>query len=816
MAREKIAQVIEKLKGQLEEYMIKENIRPPKGARMFSCPNKNGHKNGDEHPSASLYREDGVLKWSCHTCKAGSDIFEMARYREGLPVEGPEFITKTIKTLCEKLGIEFDIDESLTDAEKSRLELHSVNKLVSDYLTDHQSKVYLQKRDIDEHIAQRLGIGTISTDDLQMLLNSNNIDMDVAIRSSLYTQACPGSYTGGQARMMFNEHCMVFTIKDVKGNVVGFTSRNMAWTKESKYPKYCNSPNNEVFDKSKVLYLIDKAKTKVEESGTVYIVEGPMDAMRIYASGVQNVVCLMGTAFTEHHLNMLKSIGATHLIFALDGDDAGQTNMETNIDDIIKMDREIKISVKILQEGSDPDSLIQEKGVGAFLDLPTYEYPEYVAIKMVNRSGVTQEDSISEYIRWLIANVQRPISRGKFIEKLAKLTGKDYRILSGTMDYYLKLDEIQASGKIEQSFSGMIREWRNTPIEQKMSVLDKGRKEMSLLLWQAKDNIIQANKTDLQNLKDKLSTAESNALRTGFPRFDENVIIPKTDSRILLGAYANIGKSNITRNLAWRIIDHNPDVSVLYCSLDDPKIKTIPAFIGMIENHVINNIRYPKSLPQPQRETTESALNSGFRKLNTWIDERRLIIKDQVDIPTVAALESHIIAYQDELKDTGKSLVVFVDSLHSFMDLTNGQDIRGSVIQAITEMKRLSTTYHATIIMNGELNKEGRYSGKRPTLANLSETARLEYLIDVGGIVHSEMFYKKQNTERKWDDPNFMKNGVPIQFPIIEIDIEKNKEGYTKGDIWFKMNPIVGRIMEMTEKDEEDILEKERDAKVKR
>lgn len=812
MAKNKIGIIVDKLKDKLEDYMYKENIHPPKGARNFSCPNKNAHKNGDENPSASLFMgNDGRMQWSCHTCKAGNDIFELAKFKEGLPMEGPEFITKTVKSLCDKMGVEFDIEENLTSEEKSRLELHGVNQIIANYLSDHQSKVYLQKRDIDEHIAQVLGIGTISTDELQRLMEEHRVDVDLQVKAFVYTQVRPGSYTGGLARTMFNEHCLVFTIKDIKGNVIGFTSRNMAWTKESKFPKYCNSQNNDIFDKSRVLYLIDKAKKKIEESGVVYIVEGPMDAMRIYASGIQNVVCQMGTAFTEHHLNMLKAAGASHLIFALDGDKAGQDNMELNIDDIIKMDKEIRISVKILTEGADPDSLIRENGISSFLDLPTYEYPEYMAIKMLNRSGITQEESISEYIRWLIANVQKPVSRNKFIERLAKISGVDFKVLNSTLMYYLKLDEIQASGKIEQAFSGMQREWRNAPIELKMSVLDQARKNMSLLLWQAKDNIVTANKNDLHDMQDKLINTESNALITGYKRFDENVVIPKSDSRVLLGAYANIGKSNVTRNLAWGIIKHNPDVSVLYCSLDDPKIKTIPGFIGMIENHPINNIRYPKSLPQPQRGITEKILASGFRKLNTWIDERRLIIKDQVDIPTVAALESHIIAYQDELKESGRSLVVFVDSLHSFMDLSGGQDIRGAVIQAITEMKRLSSTYHVTVVMNGELNKEGRYTGKRPTLANLSETVRIEYLIDVGGIIHSEMFYKKDQTERKW-----RKEGFDKDLPIIEINIEKNKEAYFKGDIWFKLDPIVGRIIELSEKDEEEILDKEHENKVKR
>ncbi len=801
----KISAVIDKLKDKLEDYMYLTGIHPPKGARHFSCPNKAGHVNGDANPSASLFKgNDGKMKWNCFSCHSGSDIFAMAHYIDNLPLDGPEFITVTVKTLCEKLGMEFDLEKDLSEEEKERLDCFKANKLIADYLATHQIETYLISRDIDEHIAKKLSIGSIDNDALSKLIKEAKIPKEILTKVSIYNQVIPGSYTGNLSRAMFNNNRLIFTIHDKDGNPIGFTARDMTWTKESKSPKYINSANNPVFRKSEVLYLIDKARKKINESGMVYIVEGPTDAVRLYANGVSNVVGQLGTAFTELHLDMLKNIGATHIIFALDGDKAGHDSMISNIEDIMQMDKEIKLSVKILPDHEDPDSLIRKSGIAAFIDLPTYEFPEYVGMLMLAKMGKPQEELINEYIKWLLTNVPKPISRSRYIERLAKMTNVDIKLLNDQMNYYIKIGEVEAKGTMEKIFYKLSRDWKESSPDSKLGLLDSARKEMGILLWKANSDIIGSNRTDLTDMEERLINKESEALVTGYARFDHNITIPKSDSRILFGAYPNIGKSNFTRNLAYNIIIHNPDVSVLYCSLDDPKIKTIPAFIGMMKNHPINNIRYPKSLPPGERKNTEMLLRSGFRELHELIGSKRLIIKDQVDIPTVDALESHIIAYVDELKELGNKLVVFVDSLHSFMDLKGNQDIRGSVIQAISEMKRLSNTYHPTIIMNGELNKEGRYTGKRPTLANLSETGRIEYLVDVGGIIHSDMFYKKSDTERKW-----RKKDVDIDLPILEIHIEKNKEAYYKGDIWFYLDPICGTMRELTVEDERDIRSKE-------
>ena len=112
---------------------------------------------------------------------------------------------------------------------------------------------------------------------------------------------------------------LLFPIRDHKGAVVGFGGRALG---DGQTPKYLNSPQSAVFDKSQILYGLDLARPNIQRNGQVVIVEGYMDVVVAHQAGQTNVVGTIGTALTDHHAELLKRI-AKKVILCLDPDTAG-------------------------------------------------------------------------------------------------------------------------------------------------------------------------------------------------------------------------------------------------------------------------------------------------------------------------------------------------------------------------------------------------------------------------------------------------------------------------------------------------------------
>jgi len=166
----------------------------------------------------------------------------------------------------------------------------------------------------------------------------------------------------------------MFPIADARGRVIGFGARAL----DDSQPKYINSPQSPLFDKSGNLYALNLAKEAVREQGLVVIVEGYMDVITAHQNGFNNVVASMGTSVTERQVNTLKRM-SKEMVFALDADAAGaeamlrveQTSTEALNEDVLPVVYrnniiafsnvpDIEVKVIVLPSGKDPDDVIKE------------------------------------------------------------------------------------------------------------------------------------------------------------------------------------------------------------------------------------------------------------------------------------------------------------------------------------------------------------------------------------------------------------------------------------------------------------------------
>ena len=159
-------------------------------------------------------------------------------------------------------------------------------------------------------------------------------------------------------------HRLMIPIRDERGRVIGFGAR--ALDPDDK-PKYLNSPQSALFDKSRTLFGLDMAKSAIRESGTAVIVEGYMDAIQAHQVGYRNVVAQMGTAMTEAQLALLAPRYARQIILALDADEAGQNAMRRSLEvarQALSKDLmgRMSVDIRILQvdNAKDPDDVLRE------------------------------------------------------------------------------------------------------------------------------------------------------------------------------------------------------------------------------------------------------------------------------------------------------------------------------------------------------------------------------------------------------------------------------------------------------------------------
>lgn len=313
--------------------------------------------------------------WRCFgACSEGGDIFGFV-----MKAEGWDF-RDTLQELAKRAGVELvpaTPQQLENEAETERLLglLHETARFFHEQLLESpQAQIardYVTRRRLDASTVESFMVGYAPDDWRQALHHLQMLG---------YTQdeiVAAGVAIRGENDSIYDRfrHRLVIPIRDGRGRTIGFGAR--ALDADAK-PKYLNSPQSVLFDKSHVLFGLDMARRTIRETETVVIVEGYMDVMQAHQAGFCNVVAQMGTALTEHHLRQLDRY-ATRLILALDPDAAGMNATMRGLDvarqtldedQIVTFDPRgmmrytgmlnMDVRVASLPGGQDPDELIQD------------------------------------------------------------------------------------------------------------------------------------------------------------------------------------------------------------------------------------------------------------------------------------------------------------------------------------------------------------------------------------------------------------------------------------------------------------------------
>ena len=351
--------------------------------------------------------------YKCFGCNEGGDVLEFVKRIEG--IEFGEVVKKlaaragiTLKDyrpsgLEKKKDLIFSVNQSATELYNYLLTKHKVGKPALDYL--HLRKIN------DSSIKKfQLGFAPERGDIAIKFLLKKGFDsegINMAGQSS--------SYLGGKLLDRFRGR-IIFPIKDSQGRTLGFSGRSLG----SREPKYLNSPDTLVFNKSHSLYGIDLARTQINKQKSAVLVEGNLDVISSHQVGVTNVVAPLGTAITEKQIDILRRFSET-LLISFDTDIAGDAAAKRGIE--LAESAGFSIKMVDLGEGKDPDDLIRkspESWKRKIIEaVSIYDFLIKSSLKKWDKDDPEGKKKIAREVLPVIAKLPDEISRDHYVRKIA-------------------------------------------------------------------------------------------------------------------------------------------------------------------------------------------------------------------------------------------------------------------------------------------------------------------------------------------------------------------------------------------------------------
>jgi DNA primase len=292
--------------------------------------------------------------WHCFGCSKGGDIFSFIMEMEGIG------FAEALRNLAPKAGVTLRRQDPKLVSQRNRL--LDIVEFAKDYYhkTLFQSKEagsvrkYLAQRGLNEETIEewQIGYSPDSWDDLVNLLDKKGYKENEIFLAGMSAKKEGTSrfYNRFRGRIMF-------PINDINGNTVAFSARVTLENEEiEKMGKYINSPQTIIYDKSRILFGLDKAKQEIKRKDLVIIVEGQMDVITAHQHGYKNVVASSGTSLTSEQAAVLRRY-SNNIALAFDMDKAGEMAAERGIKELMQAEMNTKIIE--IPKGKDPDECIK-------------------------------------------------------------------------------------------------------------------------------------------------------------------------------------------------------------------------------------------------------------------------------------------------------------------------------------------------------------------------------------------------------------------------------------------------------------------------
>lgn len=503
----------------------------------------------DKNPS--LFVSPSRQIWHCFGCGAGGDVFKFV-----MMIEGVEF-GDALRILAKRAGVKLTRQNPVIQTQRNNLydicetAAEFFEKQLKDTKAGKEAQEYLRKRGLNEESIKswRLGYAPNVWHGLSSFLIKRGFKVEDIIKAGL---ALPSK----ENRPEFSERCydrfrgrIMFPIFDLNSQVIAFTGRIFREKGNENMGKYVNTTNNLIFNKSKVLYGLNKAKLSIREKDACIIVEGQMDVILSYQVGVHNVVASSGTALTLEQLKILKRY-SNNLITSFDMDVAGNSATKRGID--LAQSQGFNVSVITMPEGMDPADVASsnpekwKKLVQNTKSILEFYFENTFA--KFDSSKPQNKKKISEILLPVIKRIPNKIEQAYWVGELAKRLGVKEEAVEAELNKIALSDvkEERYNSEEEDSKSNILHgpKDRNQMLEERL---------LSLALYQP-DVLDMLPKDDLTfiplKIRKILFTLKKNKDKPfgNFSQFDFDEETKKFLNQLAFEAEINIGSSKPSRS----------------------------------------------------------------------------------------------------------------------------------------------------------------------------------------------------------------------------------------------------------------------------
>ncbi len=436
---------VEEIKARLDIVdLIGQHVQLRKAGRTFKalCP-----FHSEKLPSFVVSPER--QSWHCFGgCGTGGDIISFVMRKEGLEFK------EALAMLAERAGVRLQERRRSSQEEQRLGRLKAANEAAAEWhkrrlwsVDGGRVRDYLERRGVDREAADMFTLG-YSPPGWQLLrdyLVERGFNDSELVAAGLLVEPDSRGRAGERPYDRFRGRLM-FPIRDGRGTIVGFGARTL----DNSEPKYLNTPQTPLFDKSGILYGIDRAAEAIRGEGRAVIVEGYMDVIAAHQHGFSNVVGSMGTSLTERQVMSLKRLTGA-IVMALDADAAGKQAALRSHDvvretlrrqdsgeermgvvsfwgGLVRYQEVASVDLKVaeLPDGRDPDDVIREsREVWRSLiseAKPVLDYQLQIMAARNEISGPQGRSKLVAEFMPLLATVTDPVMRTHYLRRLSRLT----------------------------------------------------------------------------------------------------------------------------------------------------------------------------------------------------------------------------------------------------------------------------------------------------------------------------------------------------------------------------------------------------------
>lgn len=426
------------------------------------CPFHN-----EKTPSFMVSPAKGIFK--CFGCGKGGNAVSFIMDHERLSY------VEALKYLAKKYNVEV-IETELSEEEQQKRSDRESLQVVSTYAntyfqqqlheTDEGKSVglsYFKERGFTDEIISRfqLGYSPQSRDAFTKQAIRDGYKIEYLEKTGLTIVGEHGKYDRFRERVMFPIH-------GLSGNVIGFGGRIMSADSDKKAAKYLNSPESDLYNKSKTLYGIYFARTEMVKQNECILVEGYTDVMSMHQSGIEHVVASSGTSLTVEQIQLIKRF-TSNVLMIFDGDAAGLKASFRGINMVLEQGLTVK--VLLLPDGEDPDSFAQKHSQQELLDFIAKEKKDFIRFKTELFAEETKNDPVERArlindIVHTISLIPGQIERTVYISDSANILKISENILTSQVEKLL----VERKSK---EYSQRVFETQKKQIQRELEVQEK-------------------------------------------------------------------------------------------------------------------------------------------------------------------------------------------------------------------------------------------------------------------------------------------------------------------------------------------------------